>query len=107
MVMILKHVKGTGKQNELFRRMKMKEYMDEIHEIVYDEYGEELSKKDEEIKELNQELTKKNMELAKTDAELAKIKKEYKSKINELNRMDDLNAPQAKKILNSILILLK
>ena len=121
MVMILKHVKETEKQNELFRRMNMQEYIDEIHEIVYDEYGEELTKKDEKIKELHQELTKKDMELAKTDAELArtdaelartdaeltKLKKEYKSKIDELNGMDDLNAPQAKKILNSILILLK
>ncbi|WP_298521321.1 hypothetical protein [uncultured Methanobrevibacter sp.] len=106
MTMILKHVNGTEKQNKLIEMMNMKEYEDEIDEIVNDKYGDELSKKDQEIKELNQKLTNSDIELAKTDAELEKIKKEYKSKIEKLNEMEDLNTPQAKKILNSLLVLL-
>ena len=85
----------------------MKEYSDEIQEIVYDEYCEELGKRDQKIKELTQELTENNKKLTEADLELNKIKYEYKSEIEKLNEMDDLNTPQAKKIIKSLLILLK
>lgn len=111
--MILKHVKGTKKQKELIEMINMKQYEDEIDEIVNDKYGDQLSKKDETIRKLNEklaktdaELMKTDAELVKTDAELMKIKKEYKSKIEELTAMDDLNTPNAKKMLNSLLLLL-
>ena len=78
----------------------LREYEDEIDEIINDKYGDKLTKKDQEIYELNQKLTK-------SDIELTQIKKEYKSKIEKLNSMDDLNTPQAKKILSSLLVLLK
>ena len=97
--MVLKHVKN--KTNELMEEIGMEEYVDEITEIVYSEFGEELGKKDKTIKGLTQELTTKNKEITKKDQEIDTIKK----RIKELSEMKDLNSPKAREILNSLIII--
>lgn len=66
----------------------------EITKLVYDEYGEELDKKDEEIEAKNQEIKKLNQ-----------TNEEYKTKIKELGELDDLNTPKAKKIMAKLMLL--
>ena len=97
--MVLKHVKD--KTNELMEEIGMEEYVDEIKEIVYSEFGEELDKKDETIKGLTQELTTKNKEINKKDQEINTIKKGIK----ELSEMKDLNSPKARELLNSLIVI--
>ena len=92
--MILKHFTGAEKQNKLLWRINMRHIEKEIDKLVYDEYGEILNKKDEEIEAKDEEISKLN-----------KSNNEYKEKIKQLNEMADLNSPEAKKIINSLLLL--
>lgn len=119
--MVLKHVNNIKKQNKLLRDLKMGQFESELHELVYDEFGDVLDKKDEEIeakdKELGQkvkELGQKDKELGQKDKELGQKNKEieelsksnmeYKAKIKQLLKLEDLNSPEAKKILNSLIV---
>lgn len=119
-IMVLKHKKD--KIDELMEEIGMEEYVDEITEIVYSEFGEELEKKDEAIKGLTQELTMKNRELIDKNKEITDKNKEIKSKnkeiksknkeinlikkgIKELSEIKDLNSPKAREILNSLILL--
>ena len=126
--MVLKHVNNIKKQNKLLRNLNMGQFESELHELVYDEFGDVLDKKDEEIvakdKELGQkvkELGQKDKELGQKDKELGqKVKElgqknkeieelsksnmEYKAKIKQLLKLEDLNSPEAKKILNSLIV---
>jgi DNA repair exonuclease SbcCD ATPase subunit len=106
--MVLKHVKSKTAQNELMGAIDMKQYVDEIEEIMYSKYGETLEKRDETIEELTEELAtmnrkldNKNQELNTKNKELNKLKKE----INELCKLEDLNSPKARKILNSMILM--
>lgn len=92
--MILKHISDIEKQNKLLRRINMRHIEKEIDKLVYDEYGEELDKKDKEIEEKNKEIDKLN-----------KSNAEYKTKIEQLNQLEDLNTPKAKKILQQLMLL--
>lgn len=85
--MILKHFEDVEKQDKLLGRINMRHIEKEIDKLVYDEYGDILDKKDEEISKLN------------------KSNKEYRDKIRQLNELGDLNSPEAKKIINSLLLL--
>ena len=92
--MILKHITNIKKQNKLMKRINMRHIEKEITKLVYDEYGEELDKKDEEIEAKNQEIKKLNQ-----------TNEEYKTKIKELGELDDLNTPKAKKIMAKLMLL--
>ena len=72
----------------------MRQYETDMEELVYDEYGDILNEKDKEIESKTREIEKLNNE-----------NKEYKEKIRQLNEIEDLNTPQAKKILNSLMLL--
>lgn len=72
----------------------MRQYETDMEELVYDEYGDILNEKDIEIESKTREIEKLNNE-----------NKEYKEKIRQLNEIEDLNTPQAKKILNSLMLL--
>lgn len=85
--MILKQIQDIEKQNKLLEMINMRQYETDMEELVYDEYGDILNEKDKEIEKLNNE------------------NKEYKEKIRQLNEIEDLNTPQAKKILNSLMLL--
>lgn len=65
----------------------MRQFESELQKLVYDEYGDELDKKDQEIKEKDQEI------------------KEYKNKAKQLNQIENLNSPEARKIIQSMLLL--
>ncbi|WP_410319301.1 hypothetical protein [Methanobrevibacter sp.] len=119
--MVLKHVNNIKKQNKLLRDLKMGQFESELHELVYDEFGDVLDKKDEEIEAKDKELGQKVKELGQKDKELGqKVKElgqknkeieelsksnmEYKAKIKQLLKLEDLNSPEAKKILNSLIV---
>ena len=78
--MVLKHIKNIRLQNKLLGDVNMGEYEDELHDIVYDEYGDLLDKKDEEISE-------------------------YKNMVDKLREFDDFNSPEAKKIINRLMLI--
>lgn len=75
-------------------KIGMRHIEKEIDKIVYDEYGDILDKKDEEIEAKNQVIKSKNDEI-----------KRYKDKIKQLNELKDLDSPEAKQIINSLLLL--
>ncbi|WP_458404128.1 hypothetical protein [Methanobrevibacter sp.] len=113
MTMILTHIPDETKQNELLEAMEMEVYRDDIEELVYSIYGDELTKKDNQIKEMDKALIKKENtiqqqgnQLKQKDQELKEIKKDYSDGLQELNKMDNL-PPEAKKIINSMLLLHK
>ena len=78
----------------------MGQFESELHELVYDEFGDVLDKKDEEIEAKDKELGQKDKEIE----ELSKSNMEYKAKIKQLLKLEDLNSPEAKKILNSLIV---
>jgi len=96
------------------RDLKMGQFESELHELVYDEFGDVLDKKDEEIEAKDKELGQKDKELGqkvkelgqknKEIEELSKSNMEYKAKFKQLLKLEDLNSPEAKKILNSLIV---
>lgn len=113
--MIIKNIQNTTKQNKLLKRINMRHIEKEIHKIVYDEYGNVLDAKDEEIEAQAKTIQSKNNEIKSKDKELKnktneinklnQSHKKYQEKIKQLNELTDLNTPEAKKILNSLLLL--
>lgn len=99
--MILKQIQDIEKQNKLLEMINMRQYETDMEELVYDEYGDILNEKDKEIESKTQEIESKTREIEKLNNE----NKEYKEKIRQLNEIEDLNTPQAKKILNSLMLL--
>ena len=79
----------------------MRHIKSEIEKIVYDEFGDELDAKDKIIETKDKELKTKDNEIDS----LNKSKSQLKNKAQQLNELDDLNTPQAKKILESMLLL--
>ena len=76
----------------------MRHIKSEIEKIVYDEFGDELDAKDKIIETKDKELKTKDNEIDS----LNKSKSQLKNKAQQLN---ELNTPQAKKILESMLLL--
>ena len=120
--MISKHFPDEETQHRLLERINMEEYENEMVKIVYEEFEDVLVKKDEEIAIKNQELKSKDDEIKSKEDEikskdneiksknkqiiiLSQKKEKYKEKIRQLNDFDDLNSPEAKKILSSLMLL--
>ena len=72
----------------------MRHIKSEIEKIVYDEFGDELDAKDKIIETKDKEIDSLN-----------KSKSQLKNKAQQLNELDDLNTPKAKKIVESMLLL--
>jgi len=127
--MILKHIESEKKQYRLMEMIGMRKIKNELDELVYEEYGDKLDEKDQEIenkektiitqaktiKTKNNELKTKNNELKNKDNEI-KSKDEqinnlnqtnhnYRKLIEKLNKFDDLNTSEARKILDSLMLL--
>ena len=100
----------------------MREIKNELDELVYEEYGDKLDAKDQEIenkektiisqaktiKTKNNELKNKDNELKTKDKQINNLNKSnnnYRKLIKKLNKFDDLNAPEAQKILESLMLL--
>ena len=68
----------------------------------------ELKNKDNELKTKNNELKNKDNELKNKDKQINNLNKSnnnYRKLIKKLNKFDDLNAPEAQKILESLMLL--
>ena len=112
--MIQKNFKSIEKQNRLMEKINMRQINNFIEELVYDEFGEVLDKRDEKIEaqaqeiEFNKKEIKSNREEIKVkDAEIDKLnqqKDEVQSKLKSLSEFKDLNSPEARAILNSLIL---
>ena len=98
--MIQKHFTGA-KQNRLMEIINMKQIEDDFTKFLYEEFGDELYKKDEEIESQAQEIKSKEDEINK----LNKNNNEYKTKLKQLSQIKDLNTPEARNIINSLILL--
>ena len=87
--MVLKHVKNVKLQNKLLGDINMGKYENELHELVYDEFGDVLNKKDEELVQKDEELVQKDEELVQKDEELVQKDEELVQKDEELVRMNE------------------
>ncbi len=106
--MILKHVQNQSKQKRLMEVIGMREIKNELDELLYEEYGDKLDAKDKEINNLkksNEKYKRSNQEYKKSNQEYKKSNEKYKKQIEKLNELDDLNTPEARKILSSLKLL--
>ena len=76
----------------------MRHIENELHKLVYDEYGDILDAKDKEIEEKNKKLETQNKKLEN----LNQTNKKYKENIKKLSKIKDLNSPKAKELINSL-----
>jgi hypothetical protein len=126
--MISKHIPSETKQKELRERINMREYRDEMEKIIYEEYGDKLYEKDRVIEKKDSIIEEKDSIIEKKDTiieenekklqtqtqelqtekqenkKLTKTNNEYKNKIKQLNKIENLT-PEAKKIINSLMLL--
>ena len=79
----------------------MREIKNELDELLYEEYGDKLDAKDKEINNLK----KSNEKYKRSNQEYKKSNEKYKKQIEKLNELDDLNTPEARKILSSLKLL--
>ena len=81
--------------------INMRHIESEIEKLVYAEFGDQLDKKDEEI-EL---LTKENDSMSEKIDSLNQQNLKYKNQISKLKEIGDIDSPEARKIINSLLLL--
>ena len=79
----------------------MRQIKTDIEKLVHDEFGDELDAKDREIEEKEKELETKNNEIN----ELNQYRNKLKNKLKELNELKDFNSPEAKQIIQSMMLL--
>ncbi|MBQ6345694.1 MAG: hypothetical protein IJI96_06235 [Methanobrevibacter sp.] len=112
--MIQKHFKSIEKQNRLMEKINMRQINNFIEELVYNEFGEVLDKRDEKIEAQAQEIESnkkeiefRDAEIESKDAEIDKLnqqKDEVQTKLKSLSEFKDLNSPEARAILNSLIL---
>lgn len=106
--MVLKHIIIKNKQKKLMRMIGMRKIENELDELVYEQYGDELDAKDKEIDAKNKEL-KDSAKIIKSKDNQLKSKddklKSYQKLIKKLDNIDDLNNPEARNIINSLMLL--
>ena len=88
--MILKNIEEEKKQKELLKEIDMRQYRDDMQEIVYLAYGDEIEKEVKKTKELKK----------KYEEEIESIKTQLK----KLDSMEDLNTPQARQLLHALIV---
>ena len=120
--MIKKHFTNPEKQNKLMEKINMKHIEDEFTKFLYWEFGDLLCERDAKIEEKDREIESqkkeiesmgnkiksKEDEIKSKDDEINKLNqhnKEYKNKLKILSEFKDLNAPEARSILNSLILL--
>lgn len=77
----------------------MKRIKNDLRILVRDEFGDELREVEEENLKLKQELAKVK--------QINQQKQEIKSIIEKLIKIEDLNTPQARKLLNTVLLFMR
>ena len=120
--MVLKHFDDAKKINELMEEIGMKQIENEIKIIAREEFKEELEEIEKENNELKLEngtlknengtlknengtLKNENGTLKNENGTLKNENGEYKKGIEKLKEMEDLNTPEAKNIINSLIML--
>lgn len=91
--MVLKNIDSETKHIKLLERIGMRQINNDIKILVQDEFGDELREVEEENFKLKQKMNQQ--------------KQEMKSTIEKLNKMEDLNTPQARELLNTILMIMR
>lgn len=94
----------TKKINELLEEIDMKQIGDEIKILAREEYKEEFEKEKKERLKMQEEMRKENNKLKNEYTNVKNENGKYKKGIEQLSKMKDLNSPEAKKILNSLII---
>lgn len=99
--MILKHINSEIKQEKLMEMIGMRHIENELDELVYEQYGDKLDAKDKEIEMMHKEMETKDKEIDN----LTKSKKAYDKLVEKLHTFDDFNSPEARKIINALMLL--
>nr|WP_294999842.1 hypothetical protein [uncultured Methanobrevibacter sp.] len=99
--MILKHIKSEIKQNRLMEMIGMRNIENELDELVYEQYGDKLDAKDKEIENKNTIIKNNEKEIKTKDNTIEK----YAKLIKKLQAFDDFNTPEARKIINALILL--
>lgn len=97
--MVLKNIDCETKQIKLLEKIDMKRIKNDLRILVRDEFGDELREVEEENFKLKQELAKVK--------QINQQKQEIKSIIDKLIKIEDLNTPQARKLLNTVLLFMR
>ena len=93
MTMILSNIDDETEQNQLLEEIDMDTYRDDMEEIVYSRYGEDL----ERVKAENKK------ELAKKDEEITKLKNNHKKILKEINDQKDIPLKTKKLLISTLL----
>ena len=96
MTMILSNIDDETEQNQLLEEIDMDTYRDDMEEIVYSRYGDELNEKDEEIAENKKKLAEK-------DEEITKLKTNFAKLIEEINARKDIPSKTKKLLISTVL----
>ena len=99
--MISKRVEGANAKNRLLKVIDMKTFESEIQKLVYDEFGEELELKDKKIESQSKEIESQSKEIDK----LIESNNAYRSKVEQLKKIGDLNSSNAQEIIQSLMLL--
>ena len=119
--MVLKNIDSETKQIKLLEKIGMKRIKNDLRILVRDEFGDELSEVEEEnfklkqemnqqkqeIKQQKQEINQQKQEINQQKQEINQQKQKMKSAIEKLNKMEDLNTPQARELLNTVLMIMR
>ena len=93
MTMILSNIDDETEQNQLLEEIDMDTYRDDMEEIVYSRYGEDI----ERVKAENKK------ELAKKDEEITKLKTNFAKLIEEINAQNDIPSKTKKLLISTLL----
>ena len=100
MTMILSNIDDETEQDQLLEAIDMDAYRDDMEEIVYSRYGDEL----ERVKAKNkEELAKKDKELAEKNKEITRLKTNFAKAIEEINARKDIPSKTKKLLISTVL----
>lgn len=98
--MILSNIDDETEQNQLLEAIDMDTYRDDMEEIVYSLYGDDL----ERVKAKNkEELAKKDKELAEKNKEITRLKTNFAKAIEEINARKDIPSKTKKLLISTVL----
>ncbi|WP_296789280.1 hypothetical protein [uncultured Methanobrevibacter sp.] len=100
MTMILSNIDDETEQDQLLEAIDMDAYRDDMEEIVYSRYGDELERVKAENKK---ELAKKDKELAEKNKEITRLKTNFAKAIEEINARKDIPSKTKKLLISTVL----
>lgn len=107
MTMILSNIDDETEQNQLLEEIDMDTYRDDMEEIVYSRYGDELERVEaenkKELAKKDEEIAENKEELAKKDEEITKLKNNHKKILKEINDQKDIPLKTKKLLISTLL----